>query len=376
MKFYDWMSRLPLPRNYLVKILVVSFIGVHIPMIGAVTYILLSADIALSDTMGVLIALLIATVLGTVATMAMLYLLLAPITRAATALRAYLNERKIPSLPTRYDDEAGILLANVQETVTRLDMALDTARAQREEAVRGHRSKFQVLAGMSHDLRTPLNHVIGFAEVMTTEALGPLGSHRYRDYASGIRDSGEDLLTTLQTILDLSAHEADPDSRDLDPAGVDLAGAVDQAVRLTHFHAERCGTVIHMTVPSNADAAVVTSERSLKQIVLHALQVALGTSPTATRIDVSVAETIDHASLTVVSDLPWTLGDVPPELDDGAGPEDFPSSTPAALRLSLVNSLAAGAGATVQVGNAAGGARSLTITFRKAERKRGASQAA
>ncbi|WP_028795116.1 sensor histidine kinase [Thalassobaculum salexigens] len=367
MKFYDWMSRLPLPRIYLVKILAVSFVGVHIPMIGAVAYILLSADIALSDTIGVLVALLAATLVGTVATMTMLYFLLAPVTRAASALRAYMEDGEVPSLPTRYDDEAGILLANVQETVTRLDTALDAARTQREETVRGHRSKFQVLAGMSHDLRTPLNHVIGFAEVMTTEALGPLGSHRYRDYASGIRNSGEDLMTTLQTILDLSAQEADPENRDVARAVVDLGAAVGQAVRLSHFHTERCGTLVGVAVSGTDTHVSVADERSLKQIILHALQVAIGTNEPAGRIDVSLTETADRAVLTIASDLPWGSGDVPPELSDSAPQESFPSSTPAALRLSLVNSLALSAGASVAVETGDGGARSLTLTFERAD---------
>lgn len=374
MKFYDWMSRLPLPRIYLVKILAVSFVGVHIPMIGAVAYILFSADIALSDTMGVLLALLVATVFGTAATMAMLYLLLAPVTRAAAALRAYLEKREIPSLPTRYDDEAGVLLANVQETVTRLDMALDTARAQREEALRGHRSKFQVLAGMSHDLRTPLNHVIGFAEVMTTEALGPLGSNRYRDYASGIRTSGEDLLTTLQTILDLSAEEADPET--VSPDAVDLGAAVEQAVRLSHFHTERCGTQVNLLMAHANTPMILAPERSLKQIILHAIQVAIGTTPPAQRIDIALTETEGHAQLTITGDLPWSSGDVPPELARFAERESFSSATPAALRLSLVNSLAVGTGASVEVTATQDGARSLTLSFRKADPKAGTSRAA
>ena len=377
MKFYDWMSRLPLPKIYLVKILAVSFVGVHIPMIGAVVYILLSADIALSDTIGVLVALLVATVLGTVATMTMLYFLLVPVTRAAAALRAYLQDRQIPSLPTRYDDEAGILLANVQETVTRLDMALDTARAQRDEAVRGHQSKFQVLAGMSHDLRTPLNHVIGFAEVMTTEALGPLGSDRYRNYASDIRTSGEDLLTTLQTILDLSAHEADPEPQKAPPETVDLGAAVDQAVRLTHFHAERCGIQVGVTRPGPDRAMVLAPERSLKQIILHALQVAIGAAQTADRIDVTLTATGERAMLTITGDQPWAPGDVPPELNSADRPEDsFASSTPAALRLSLVNSLAVSAGASVHVTSTGENARSLTIAFPLAEPTQRAPRAA
>ena len=368
MKFYDWMTRLPLPRYYLAKILAVCFVGVHIPMIGAVTYILLAADIHLADTIGILVAMLVATLIGTVSSMAMLYYLLIPVSQAAGALRAYLEHRQIPSLPTRYNDEAGVLLANVQETVTRLDMALDTARAQREEALQGRRSKFQVLAGMSHDLRTPLNHVIGFAELMTTEALGPLGSRQYRDYATGIRDSGEDLLATLQTLLELSAQEADTGADSSSPHAVDLAAAVDQAVRLTHFQADRRGTAFHLTTPSRYSPAVPVAERSLKQIILHTLQIAMGTADAAKNVRVSISAQDDTAELTIVGDLPWGNGDVPPELaaPHEAVEEDFPSSTATALRLSLVNSLVRASGGTLTVASDAGGDRSIALTLPRA----------
>ncbi|MDF1792609.1 MAG: histidine kinase dimerization/phospho-acceptor domain-containing protein [Thalassobaculaceae bacterium] len=379
MKFYAWMSRLPLPRLYVFKILIISFVGVHIPMIGAVTYILLSADISLTDTLDVLAALLLATLAGTGVTMTMLYFLLAPVRRVAAALRDYLQSGRVPSLPTRYDDEVGVLLANVQETVTRLDMALDTARTQRAEAVLDHRRKFEVLAGMSHDLRTPLNHMIGFAEVMSTEALGPLGSRRYRDYASNIRSSGGDLLETLQTILDLSAEEAEIGAangiEDAAAAPADLGAAIAQAVRLTHFHTDRFGTVVNLAGLSDDGPVVTVPDRVLKQIILHTLQAAIGTPVTASRLEVSIGETAGHAILTVISDLPWAVDDVPAELSGPeiggrrtGTPETMRSTTQQALRLSLISSLARGVGATVSVSTAAAGARALTLTFRKTSR--------
>src|SRR3546814_10440081 len=50
------------------------------------------------------------------------------------------------------------------------------------------------LAHLSHDIRTPLNHIIGFAEMMRLETYGPLGDARYLDYVQSMRDSGERLL--------------------------------------------------------------------------------------------------------------------------------------------------------------------------------------
>jgi two-component system cell cycle sensor histidine kinase PleC len=82
------------------------------------------------------------------------------------------------------------------------------ALAAKIQAERASRAKTEFLAHMSHELRTPLNAVMGFTELMIGEALGPLGSPRYRDYAQDIHDSGGHLLALINDILDLARIEA------------------------------------------------------------------------------------------------------------------------------------------------------------------------
>lgn len=50
------------------------------------------------------------------------------------------------------------------------------------------------LAAVSHELRTPLNSIIGFAEMMSQEFMGPLGSPEYREYANLIGNAGRSIL--------------------------------------------------------------------------------------------------------------------------------------------------------------------------------------
>ncbi len=56
---------------------------------------------------------------------------------------------------------------------------------------------------LNHEFRTPLNAIIGFAEMLDRETYGSLGDPHYREYARHIQESGERLLEFLSDMLDL-----------------------------------------------------------------------------------------------------------------------------------------------------------------------------
>jgi diguanylate cyclase (GGDEF)-like protein len=72
----------------------------------------------------VFVALLIASLLGFVATLFALRALLAPVRLASSSLEAYLDERRKPELPTGFSDEAGRLMADVQNVLDHLDSTI------------------------------------------------------------------------------------------------------------------------------------------------------------------------------------------------------------------------------------------------------------
>ena len=78
----------------------------------------------------------------------------------------------------------------------------------KRQADRANRAKSEFLALMSHDLRTPLNAVIGFTDMMRGQVFGPLGHPRYVEYANDIHYSGTLLVSLINDILDLSKVEA------------------------------------------------------------------------------------------------------------------------------------------------------------------------
>lgn len=122
-----------------------------------------------------------------------------------------IDERPLPDggFMTILSDETerrrtDVLLSTIREEQRLL------ARRYHEEKIKAEaasRAKTNFLAHLSHDIRTPLNHIIGFAELMECETYGELGDPRYADYVQSIKNSGEHLLNSFAAILDLAELE-------------------------------------------------------------------------------------------------------------------------------------------------------------------------
>lgn len=87
----------------------------------------------------------------------------------------------------------------------KLARALELEKELTGKALAGDRAKSEFLAVMSHEVRTPLNAILGFAEILADTPDLPKVS---RDHAQTIKQSGEALLQILDDILDFSRLEA------------------------------------------------------------------------------------------------------------------------------------------------------------------------
>ncbi|MBM3546206.1 MAG: PAS domain S-box protein [Alphaproteobacteria bacterium] len=98
------------------------------------------------------------------------------------------------------------ILAVIRDVSERAEHARELERTRRDAAATG-RSRSSFLSNMSHDLRTPLNIIIGLSQIIRDQMFGPVGQ-RYIDYARDIESSGHDLLDLINDLLDLSKVEA------------------------------------------------------------------------------------------------------------------------------------------------------------------------
>jgi PAS domain S-box-containing protein len=80
-------------------------------------------------------------------------------------------------------------------------------RAALRQAEIANKMKAAFLSAMSHELKTPLNAVLGFSEIIRDEVLGPVGHDGYREYAGDIHKSGARLLAIINDVLDVSRLE-------------------------------------------------------------------------------------------------------------------------------------------------------------------------
>jgi PAS domain S-box-containing protein len=106
-------------------------------------------------------------------------------------------------------DWSGVLICyeGTVEDVTQKIEAERTLRAALRQAELANRAKAAFLAAMSHELKTPLNAVLGFSEIIRDELLGAVGQAIYRDYAADIHSSGKRLLAVINDVLDVSRLE-------------------------------------------------------------------------------------------------------------------------------------------------------------------------
>ncbi|MBL8019739.1 MAG: response regulator [Leptospirales bacterium] len=132
-------------------------------------------------------------------------------------------------------------------------------------AVAANQAKSEFLASMSHEIRNPINVIIGMSEILAGMSL----AEQQKKYLDTLQNAGEHLLGLINDILDLSRIESG--QLELETIPFDLAGAFDQAFELYKFRAmeKKIGFVqeIDPALPKN----VLGDPVRLKQILVNLL---------------------------------------------------------------------------------------------------------
>jgi PAS domain S-box-containing protein len=147
----------------------------------------------------------------------------------------------------------------------RIEQELVDARRQAERAFQ---EQSELLAKVSHEVRTPINSIVAFSDVMLEERFGPIGNERYRGYLRDIGSSGTHVVSMLNDLIDLSRIETG--KLTLSQVRTSLNELVQSCVAEMQPYASQERIIIRMSL-SPALPAVVADVPSLRQIVVSLL---------------------------------------------------------------------------------------------------------
>jgi signal transduction histidine kinase len=152
------------------------------------------------------------------------------------------------------------------------------------DAASGQQEQARMLATISHEVRTPLNAIIGFSELMKAEKLAPLGHEKYRGYVADILSSARHAQSLVSDLLYISRIKAS--GLDLSPTEVGLAEVVEQAVSSLQPLADKAGVLLEVALRP-ALPRVIADRRSLMQILLNLISNAIKYNKPGGRVTVA-----------------------------------------------------------------------------------------
>ena len=176
-------------------------------------------------------------------------------------------------------------------------------------------AKSRFLATMSHELRTPLNAVIGFSEVIASEAFGPVGKPAYRGYAVDILTAGRHLLELVNDVLTMA--KLDAGRYELDLAPMNLHDTVDRTVTIfrgtTAFERREIRVTGQLRWPW-----LLADERAMRQVLLNLLSNAAKFSDPDKPIEVRYDTSSDGEIM--ISVIDQGIGMAPEQISEATRP--------------------------------------------------------
>lgn len=211
-----------------------------------------------------------------------------------TAELAAVNERLHQEIAVRAQAEQTLQdeAATHRRTSERLGEAMDKVRE-------ANAAKSRFLSSMSHELRSPLNAILGFTELLQTRG-DTLSAEKREGYLEHVMSSSEHLLALVNDILDLESIETGTLLMTIED--VDPYAAISDARNEVMALAQSRGVRLVEDLPSEPLPTLSTDAKRLRQVLVNLLSNAIKYSEAGGTVTVSALRRADRLRISVVDE--------------------------------------------------------------------------
>jgi len=195
---------------------------------------------------------------------------------AFSSLRMDLLEREIQERRTELFAVAALLsavllafLGLLLRAERRRQALLERLHRSEQQATAANEMRGRLLRSVSHQLRTPLNGVLNYAELIRDTSTDP----EAREFGAVVHHNAEHLRVLLSTLMELARIESGHLGLQLEPVG--LPALLRELIRVHQPTAECRGLVLELHVDGDAEQTIVTDRARLLQLLNHLVTNAL-----------------------------------------------------------------------------------------------------
>lgn len=160
----------------------------------------------------------------------------------------------------------------------------------KERAEIDRRSKSEFLAYACQEMRTALNNIVGFAQVMRDQMYGPIENRKYRQYAADIYQTGNTLLNNMQDLLSFSKLETG--YADLIEEPQDIATVVNQVLRFVSEKLQKQQLSVRLNMQDPLPR-LIADEFRLQQILMNIILYAVEQTGSERTLNIETTQTSD-----------------------------------------------------------------------------------
>lgn len=195
-----------------------------------------------------------------------------------------------------HSDAKVLLLSIIHDITDRIEMEQQLRKAK-EMADHANQSKTVYLANISHEIRSPLNNISGFAQILLQQMQGQAYPQEIKSYIQHIETGSKTLAELINNILDLAKIEAG--KLELTPVELNLATLIQSVFHINKATARQKKIKFSYELDPNLPQVICADRTKLNQILMNLISNALKFTPKGKQVTLKVQKKQDRMVLMV-----------------------------------------------------------------------------